>query len=135
MRMVEKRTFGDWLKVLVLLLDEAAVLAVVFLALHFFNVQIPLLLTIFLVLIIGVFVLLIHIRVIPSFHLKQATGREGMIGLQGRVVQPLTPVGAIYVKGENWKAESVGDYIEVDEDVEVVEIEGLLLRVVRPRED
>ena len=58
-----------------------------------------------------------------------------MIGLQGRVVWPLTPVGAIYVKGENWKAESIGDYIEVDENVEVVGIEGLILRVVRLRGD
>ena len=135
--MVKQGTFGDWLKVLVLLLDEAAVLAVIFIILHFLDVQVPLSLTIPLVLFIGVFVLIIHIKVIPSFHWKQATAREGMIGLQGRVVQPLTPVGAIYVKGENWKAESIGDYIEVDEDenVEVVGIEGLILRVVRMRED
>lgn len=132
--MTEKRTFGDWLKVLVLLLDEAAVLAVVFLVLHFFNVQIPLLLMIILVLIIGVFVLLIHIRVIPSFHLKQVTGQEGMIGLQGEVVQPLTPTGTIIVKGERWKAKSV-DNVEIGENVEVVGIEGLTLRVVHLRED
>ena len=58
-----------------------------------------------------------------------------MIGLQGRVVQTLTPVRAIYVKGENWKAKSIGDDAEVDEDVEVVGIEGLILRVVRLREN
>ncbi len=135
--MVEKRTFGDWLKVLVLLLDEAVVLVIIFLVLHFLDVQIPLSIAIFVGLPIAVCVLIIHIKVIPSFHWKQATGREGMIGLQGRVVQPLSPVGTIYVKGENWKAESIGDYIEVDEDenVEVVGIEGLILRVVRMRED
>ncbi len=133
--MVEKGTFGDWLKVLVLLLDEAAVVAVIFLVLHFLDVQIPLLLTIIVALPIAVFVVIIHIKVIPSFHLKQATGREGMIGLQGRVVQPLTPVGAIYVKGENWKAKSNGDSIEVDENVEIVGIEGLTLMVVQLQED
>ena len=133
--MAKQGTFGDWLKVLVLLLDEAAVLAVIFIILHFLDVQVPLSLTIPLVLFIGVFVLIIHIKVIPSFHWKQATGREGMIGLQGRVVQPLTPVGAIYVKGENWKAESIGDHIKVDQNVEVVGIEGLKLRVIRLRED
>ena len=132
--MVEKRTFGDWLKVLVLLLDEVIVVVLIFLVLHFLDVQIPLLITILVALPIAVFVFIIHIKVIPSFHWKQVTGREGMIGLQGRVVQPLTPVGAIYVKGENWKAKSIGDYIEVDENVEVVEIEGLLLRVVRLKE-
>ncbi len=133
--MNEKRTFGDWLKVLVLLLDEAVVLVVIFLVLHFLDVQIPLLITIFVALPIGVLVFIIHIKVIPSFHWKQVTGREGMIGLQGRVVQPLTPVGAIYIQGENWKAESVGDYIEVGKNVKVVGIEGLKLRVVRGKED
>ncbi len=133
--MVDKRTFGDWLKVLVLLLDEAIVLALIFLVLHFLDVQIPLSITILVALPIAVFVFIIHIKVIPSFHLKQATGREGMTGLQGRVVQPLTPVGVIYVKGENWKAKSAGDHIEVDVDVEVAGIEGLTLRVVRLQED
>ena len=133
--MVEKRTFGDWLKVLVLLLDEAIVVALIFLVLHFLDVQIPLLITILVALPIAVFVFIIHIKVIPSFHWKQVTGREGMIGLQGEVVQPLTPVGVINVKGENWKAESNSDYIEVGKNVEVVGIEGLLLRVVRLRRD
>ncbi|MFC2056112.1 NfeD family protein, partial [Chloroflexota bacterium] len=90
---------------------------------------------IFVMLLIALFVFIIHVKVVPSLRWKQVTGREGMIGLQGRVVQPLTPVGTIYVKGENWKAESNGSYIEVDENVEVVGLEGLKLRVVRGQED
>ena len=133
--MVKKRTFGDWLKVLVLLLDEAAVLVLIFVLLNFFDVQIPLPITIFVTLLIAVIVFIIHVKVIPTFRWKQITGREGMIGLQGEVVQPLTPIGTIYVGGENWKAESVGDYIEVGKSVKVVEIEGLKLRVVRGQED
>ncbi len=133
--MIDKRTLGDWLKVLVLLLDEAIILALIFVALRFFDVQIPLLTTILVLLPIAVLVVIIHIKVIPSFRRKQTTGREGMIGLEGRVVQPLTPVGVIYVKGENWKAKSVGASIEVDEDVEVAGIEGLTLKVVRLQED
>jgi len=132
--MVKKRTFGDWLKVLVLLLDEAAVLVLIFVVLHFLDVQIHLPTTIFLGLLIGVFVFIIHIKVISSFRWKQVTGREGMIGLQGEVVEPLTPTGTIIVKGENWKAKS-GDNVEIGENVEVVGIEGLTLRVVRLRED
>ena len=132
--MVEKRTFGDWLKVLVLLLDEAAVLVLIFVVLHFLDVQIHLPTTIFLVLAIGVFVFIIHIKVISSFHRKQVTGREGMIGLQGEVVEPLTPTGTIIVKGERWKAKSV-DNVEIGENVEVVGIEGLTLRVVQFQED
>ena len=133
--MVKKRTFGDWLKVLVLLLDEAVVLVLIFLLLNYFDVQIPVPITIFVLLFIAVLVFIVHIKVIPSFRWKQVTGREGMIGLQGRVVLPLTPVGTIHVKDENWKAESVDDDIEVDENVEVVGIEALTLKVVRRRED
>ena len=133
--MIEKITFRDWLKVLVLLLDEAVVLVIIFLVLQLLDVQIPLSIAIFVALPIAVFVLIIHIKVVPSFHWKQATGREGMIGLQGRVVQPLSPVGTIYVKGENWKAESTDGCIEVDKNVTVVGIEGLTLRVVQLQED
>ena len=132
--MVEKRTFGDWLKVLVLLLDEAAVLALIFVVLHFLGVQIPLPTTIFLALVIGVFVFIIHVKVIPSFHWKQVTGREGMLGLQGEVVESLTPTGTVIIKGERWKAKSV-DNVEIGENVEVVGIEGLTLRVVQFQED
>ena len=82
-----------------------------------------------LVLIIAVLVFIIHVKVIPSFHWKQVTGREGMIGLRGTVVRPLAPVGTIHIKGENWKAKTDGERIEVDENVEVVGIEGLVLKV------
>jgi len=133
-KVAKKRTFGDWLKVLVLLLDEAAVLVLIFVVLHFLDVQIPLSITIFLVLAIGAVVFIIHIKVIPSFHWKKVTGREGMIGLQGKVVEPLTPTGTIIVKGERWKAKSV-DNVEIGENVELVGIEGLTLMVVRLRGD
>ncbi|MFC1920762.1 NfeD family protein [Chloroflexota bacterium] len=130
-----KEKLKDSLKVLILLLDEAAVLVIVFVVLHFAGVRIPLPVTIILGLVIGVLVLIIHIKVIPSFHWKQITGKEGMIGLQGRVVQPLTPVGTVYIKDENWKARTDGDYMEIDEKVEVIGIAGLILTVVRSRED
>lgn len=126
-----RRTIADWGKVLVLLLDEAAVLVVVILVLHFLEVRIPLPITITIAIIVGIFVFIIHIAVIPSFHKKQVTGREGMVGAQGRVVEPLTPVGTITVKGEYWRAKSLYDNIEVDEDVEIVGLEGLMLRVKR----
>ena len=128
--MTEKKTFGDCLKVLVLLLDEAAVLVLIFVLLHFFDVQIPLPVTIFVALLIAVLIVMIHIKVIPSFHWKQVTGREGMIGLQGEVVESLTPTGTVIIKGERWKAKSV-DNVEIGENVEVVGIEGLTLRVIQ----
>ena len=126
-----RRTITDWGKVLVLLLDEAAVLVVVILVLKFLGIRIPLPITIPVVIIGGIFVFIIHIVVIPSFRKEKVTGREGMIGVQGRVVEPLTPIGVIFVKGEYWNAKSVDDNIEVDENVEIVGLDGLTLKVQR----
>lgn len=128
-----RRTIADWGKVLLLLLDEAAVVALIVLAFHFFGMQVPLPTMIAIAIIGGIFVLIIHVAVIPSFHRKRVTGREGMVGTQGRVVEPLTPVGTIIVKGEYWKAKSIGDTIDVDKDVEIVGLEGLVLIVKHKR--
>ncbi|MFC1908062.1 NfeD family protein [Chloroflexota bacterium] len=125
------RAITDWGKVLILLLDEAAVIIIILLILHFLGIQIPLPIMIGGGTIVVILVFTIHIAVIHSFHRKQITGREGMIGTQGRVVKSLTPIGAITIKGEYWRAESVDDNIEVDENVEIVRLEGLTLKVKR----
>ncbi len=125
------RTITDWGKVLVLLLDEAAVIAVVLVILHALGIQIPLPIMIGGGIVVGILVFTVHVAVIGSFHRKQVTGREGMIGEQGRVVEPLTPFGTIIVRGEYWKAESVDDNMESDENVEIVGHAGLTLKVKR----
>ena len=102
-----KRNLKDWVKVLVLLLDEAAVVVIVIVVLNLLDVKIPLPLMIIGGMVIVGLVFLIHVRVIPSFHRRKVTGREGMIGQQGEVVRPLTPIGTVIVKGETWKAECI----------------------------
>lgn len=129
-----KRTITDWGKVLVLLLDEAAIVLLVIVVLQFFGIRIPLPVKIVMGLVLGTFVFIIHVAVIPSFHRRIVTGSEGMLGVQGRVVEALNPVGVIFVKGERWKAVSVDDNIETDENVEVVGLEGLTLKVKRKKE-
>ena len=52
-----------------------------------------------------------------------------MIGEQGRAVDPLTPLGTITVNGEYWRAKSLDGNIEVGENVEIVGLEGLTLKV------
>ena len=124
------RTLKDWGKVLILMLDEAVVIVVILLILHFLGIQIALSIKIGAGIIFP-FVFIRHVAVIPSFHKKVVTGREGMVGEQGKVVKPLTPVGVITIKGEYWSAKSVDDSIEADENVEIVGLEGLTLRVKR----
>jgi membrane-bound ClpP family serine protease len=125
------RNLKDWGKVLILMLDEALVIVVILLILHFLGIQITWPIKIGAGIIFVIFVFIRHVAVIPSFHRKVVTGREGMIGEQGKVVKPLTPVGVITIKGEYWSAKSVDDSIESDENVEIVGLEGLTLRVKR----
>jgi len=127
----EKSTIRDWLIVLVALVDDVAVLALVFLALWFFKVEIPLAVMIAIGLILGTFIFILHRAVIPSLRRKKVTGAEGMIGLVGEVVASLKPDGIIRVGGEYWKAKSLEGDIEAGEDVEVLEIDRLNLRVKR----
>ena len=124
-----KSTIKDWLKVLVLLLDEAAAVVVVLLVLWALGIKIPLSIAIVAALLLGALVFVIHKAIIPTFHKKKTTGSEGMIGLTGEVIESLTPVGVIRVGGEYWKAKTVGENIAVGEEVEILGLNGLILKV------
>lgn len=127
--MTNPTKFKDWLKVLVLLLDEAAAVVIVLLFLRLLRIGIPLPIMIIIVLLLAALIFITHKAVIPTFHKKPVTGSEGMIGLKGTVIESLTPVGVIRVGGEIWKAKSVGENIEAGEEVEIVVLSGLTLMV------
>ncbi len=124
-----KRTIKNWLIVLVLLLDEVAAFVLVLLVLSFFNIRIPLWVTVVIALLLGGFAFMVHKVIIPSFHKKRVTGSEGMIGLGGTVIEPLTPFGVIRIEGEYWKAKSVDESIAVGEEVEILRLNRLTLEV------
>jgi membrane-bound ClpP family serine protease len=126
-----KSTVRDWLKVLLLLLDEAAAVVLVLLVLWIFHIRIPLWVAIVFALLLGAFAFIVHKVVVPSFHAKQVTGSEGMIGLEGEVVESLTPQGVVRVSGEYWKAKSVDDDIPAGESVEILGLNKLVLEVKR----
>jgi membrane-bound ClpP family serine protease len=126
-----KRTIKDWLIILVSLLDDLAVVLLVLLVLWLLKIPISLPIIIFLVLLFGTTVFIMHKAVIPALHRRKAIGSEGMIGLKGRVTEPLTPVGTVRVGDEYWRAKSVGENVAVGEEVEIVGLEGLTLRVSR----
>jgi membrane-bound ClpP family serine protease len=101
----------------------------VLLVLSFFNIRIPLWVTVVIALLLGVFAFIVHKVVIPSFHKKRVTGSEGMIGLEGTVIKPLTPFGLIRIEGEYWKAKSIDKNIAVGEEVEILRLNRLTLEV------
>jgi len=131
---MEKRSIKDWFIILVILLDEAVVVALVFLVLWLLGIKVPLPITITVALLLGALIFIMHRAVIPTLHKKRVTGSEGMIGLTGIVIEPLTPMGVVRVSGENWKAKTVGENIAVDEEVEILGLEGLTLKVSRKSE-
>ena len=125
------RTIKGWLLILVLLLDDAAALVLVFLVLWFLGIKISLPIMIVIALLLGTFIFITHKVIIPSFHKKKVTGSEGMIGLEGEVIEPLMPVGVIRVGDEYWKARAVGESIAVGEEVEILGLDRLMLMVKR----
>ena len=129
-----KRAVVDWLKILVFLLDDAVALLLVILLLRFLRIQIPLPITIVVAVLAGALIFMIHKVVIPDFRRRPVTGREGMIGTEGRVVKTLSPIGTIIVGSEYWRAKSVNGSIGVGENVEIVGLDGLTLKVKRKKQ-
>ena len=127
----ESSNIRSWLIVLVALLDEVAVLAIVFVALWYFKVDIPIPAIIIIGLVLGTFAFITHRAIVPSLRRKKVTGAEGMIGMTGEVVSSLKPNGVIKVGGEYWQAKSVEGDIETGEDVETLRIDRLNLEVKR----
>jgi membrane-bound serine protease (ClpP class) len=124
-----KRTTKDWLKITVLLLDEVVAVALVLVVLWFFKISLPLWVAIVLALLLGAFAFITYKLIIPSFHARQVTGREGMIGLVGEVIEPLTPSGVIRIEGEYWEAKSVAGNVSAGQEVEILDSKQHVLGV------
>jgi membrane-bound ClpP family serine protease len=124
-----KRSAKDWLIVLASLSDEAAVALLIVLILRLFKIPITPSIIALLIAFFASAAAIMHLLVIPAFHKKVTTGKEGMIGLEGRVVEALNPDGLILVSGEYWKAKSVERSIAAGEKVEILGLNGLVLKV------
>lgn len=128
-----KKSAGDPFAILVVLLDEIILAAIILFVLWRLGIHLPLWVVIALVVALGVVFLIWYKLIAPVLKKEQVTGGEGMIGIEGEVVTPLTPEGVIKVRGELWKAYSTETNIGTDEEVVVVGIEGLKLIVRREK--
>jgi membrane-bound serine protease (ClpP class) len=61
---------------------------------------------------------------------KPTTGSEGLIGMVGVAASTIAPRGKVFVHGEYWNASSE-EQIEKGEEVEIIKVEGLKLKVKR----
>ncbi len=120
-----------WVIVLISFLDDIAILALIFLALWYFNIKItlPIILTVALVTVVLFFI--IYKAIIPSLRKPKIDGAEGMIGMTGDVTQLLRPNGVVKVRDEYWHAKSISGEIGIGEEVEIVGINRLVLEVKR----
>ena len=76
----------------------------------------------------GIFGVVVY-KVGQARRMKVKVGPEQLIGKLGTVVLPLTPRGEVRVEGQIWRAETVGGEAKEGEQVEVVNRQGLILKV------
>lgn len=79
------------------------------------------------------FLLLIRAS-LATRRLPAATGPEALLGKEGVATSDLAPRGAVRVAGEDWTAIADAAPISQGEMVEVIGVEGVMLRVHRPHE-
>lgn len=118
-----------WTITLVSLIDEFVILAVIIGVLWYFKVKLPLWAMIAIGLFLGSYIFVRIWVVLPSVRRRKITGAEGMIGIVGEVIESLTPSGIIRVDGEIWQAESIEGDIAIGEEVEILTIYRLKLKV------
>ena len=133
MKKQESSGLKVWLIVLIALLDDIAVLVLIFIALWIFDVEIPISAIIVIALVAGTFIFIVHRALVPALRRRKAIGSEAMVGLTAEVTEPLTPKGTVKVKGEYWQARCSEEHIEAGVDVEITGIDRLILDVRRKK--
>jgi membrane-bound serine protease (ClpP class) len=68
-------------------------------------------------------------KVAQARRMKVKVGPEQLMGRVGTVTHALTPRGEVRVEGQIWRAETIGAEAKEGEQVEIVNREGLILKV------
>jgi len=78
------------------------------------------------------FFVLIASKIMTARRMPVRTGQKAMVGEIGYARSQLDPLGQVFVRGEIWSAEAPeGETIEKGVEVEVVDVRGLILKVIR----
>jgi membrane-bound serine protease (ClpP class) len=94
------------------------------------DVQVSRWLIAFMSAIIAGFFLLVVRALLRSQRAPVTTGVQGLIGRSGVALSDVDPIGSVRVHGEIWRAEAADDAVRKGEDVQVVAVDGITLRVV-----
>ena len=109
----EMSVLKAWLIIAASLIDDAVILALIFIGLWLFHVEITWWLILIIVVIMVVFIFIMHQAVVPAIRRRKVSGAEGMIGMIGKVTESLNPSGTVKIKGEYWKAKVIKGEIEI----------------------
>ena len=74
-------------------------------------------------------------RVLRAHRERPMTGREGLIGDEGRAISELAPEGKVAVHGEYWDGRSTGGAIPAGSTVRVVAVHDRRIDVVAVGDD
>ena len=81
----------------------------------------------------GAFSVFVLGAIIRGQRRRKATGTEGMIGRTALARTPLEPDGTVVAEGELWSARIVGEHVLPGDEVTIIGVDGLKLRVQKPR--
>jgi len=96
----------------------------------FDNVRVSLKLMMPTVALVGGFFVIVAALAFRAYKSKPKSGTEGLLGDVGLVKEKLDPEGLVFVHGEYWRAKA-DEAIDEEERVEVIGMEGLILKVRR----
>lgn len=111
------------------LLEEAALVAIVLLALPRLGIQIPLAALIALMAALAAYNVILYRMGSQALKRKPIAGLSDMVGTKGKVVRPLAPEGLVRIKNELWEATSSDANINAGEEIIVAGQDGLKLIV------
>ncbi|MBM2831706.1 MAG: hypothetical protein HW414_758 [Dehalococcoidia bacterium] len=78
---------------------------------------------------VAAFFIFVISAVVRAHYRPAVTGREGLMGQKARVVTRLAPEGTVMVEGELWTATAEDGIVDPGQWVEVIQTEGLRLKV------
>ncbi|NPA47434.1 MAG: NfeD family protein [Thermococci archaeon] len=118
------------LKVFSIFIDDLIVILLVLLVLPKFGVSVPPLAVAALAVVLISIDTLTAPLLLRDLKRRPTTGREGLVGMRGKVVKRLDPEGYVRVRGELWRASSAsGSVVDRGATVRVVGVEGSVLIV------
>jgi len=105
------------------LLDEIVIIIAIFLILPFLGINLPLWLTILIIVILTILSLIVY-KALYILEKEPLLSKENIIGKKGKALTEIDKEGIVLVENETWLASSIKGKIKKGKEIRVVKIEG-----------